>query len=149
MAKEKHKDIRIKNRKASFEYFLETRFTAGIVLTGAEVKSVREGKASISEAYCLFDGGKLIIRGMHIAEFRNAGYAVQQPLRDRDLLLNRSELKKIRAKLKDTGYTIVPVELFLSETGYVKIEIALARGKKLYDKRDDIKKRDQERDLMR
>mgnify|MGYP001596076586 CR=1 FL=1 len=139
--------IRIKNRKASYEYFLDQSFSAGIILTGAEVKSVREGKASISEAYCFVDGNKLIIKGMHIAEFKNAGYVEQEPLRDRVLLLNKQEVKKIKAKTRDVGYTIIPTELFVSETGYIKIEIALARGKKHYDKREDLKKKDSQRDI--
>jgi len=143
------KEVRIKNRKASFEYFLDQSFTAGIVLTGAEVKSVREGKASISEAYCFLDGNKLIIKGMHIAEFKNAGYVEQDPLRDRILLLNKNELKKIKSKTRDVGYTIIPTELFVSETGYIKINISLARGKKHYDKREDLKKKDTDRDLER
>jgi SsrA-binding protein len=148
MAQER-KNIRIKNRKASFEFFLENEVIAGLVLTGAEVKSVRDGKASISEAYCLFDGPFLKIRGMHIAEFSHAGYAEQQPTRDRVLLLQKKELKKYRNKLRDTGYTVIPLELFVSETGYIKVKIALAKGKKHFDKRDDLKQKDIQREMDR
>ena len=144
----KKAEITIKNRKASHEYHLEQSFSAGVVLTGAEVKSVRMGKASISEAYCLFQEGKLIIRGMHIAEFANAGYMEQEPKRDRYLLLHKHELKKLKNKTKDIGYTIVPLELYFSDTGYVKIDIALGKGKKFYDKREDLKAKDSKRNLM-
>jgi len=143
------KQVHIKNRKASHEYALEGSFTAGIVLTGAEVKSVRDGRASISEAYCLFDRSRLIIRGMHISEFKQAGYAEQHPDRDRFLLLKKTELKKLRNTLKDVGYTIVPLELFVSETGYIKLVIAPGKGKKLYDKRQDLKKKDMSREIDR
>lgn len=149
MAKEKPRFTEIKNKKAEFEFFLEARFTAGLVLTGPEVKSVKAGNATISEAYCVVDGKFLKIKGMYIAEFKNAGYTEQFPHRDRLLLLNNSELKKITQKLKDKGCTLIPVRLFLNENGLIKLEIALARGKKLYDKREDLKQKDQKREIER
>ncbi|MCB0733471.1 MAG: SsrA-binding protein SmpB [Flavobacteriales bacterium] len=148
MAKRKS-DQRIRNRRASFDYHLEQEFDAGMVLTGPEIKSVRDGKASITEAYCLMTDTGMLIRGMHIAEFKNAGYVEQKPHRDRQLLLTKSELKKIRGKLKDVGYTVIPVEVFFSESGYAKLKIALARGKKTVDKREDLKSKDQEREMRR
>jgi SsrA-binding protein len=146
MAKKK---ISIKNRKASFEYFLEMEMEAGLVLTGPEVKSLRDGKASISEAYGQIRNGEVWIRGMQINRFENAGYVEQEPLRDRKLLLNSSEIKKLSNKLKDVGYTIVPLEVFFSDSGFAKIRIALGKGKKNYDKRESLKKKDVERDLQR
>lgn len=145
----KIKPINIQNKKASFEYHLETRFVAGIALTGSEVKSVREGHASISEAYCLLEGNKIMVRNMHISEFRNAGYQQHKPVHDRMLLLHKHEIRKIQEKLKDVGYTLIPVALFFSETGYAKLEIALAKGKKVYDKREDLKTRDLKREMER
>ncbi len=145
----KIKEVRIRNRKASFEYFIEQEFDAGIVLTGPEVKSLRDGKATISEAYCFLTDTGISIKGMHIAEFKNAGYVEQSPYRDRSLLLNKHELKKLRNKMKDQGYTLIPLELFFAESGYAKIKIGLARGKKNYDKRQDIKSKDVKREMDR
>lgn len=144
-----NRNVRIKNRKASFEYFFDLEFTAGISLTGPEVKSVRDGKVSLGEAYCFFDGNILKIKGLHISEYKNAGYAEQEPLRDRVLLLQKNEIKKLKNKMKDVGYTIIPTELFVSERGFIKLNIALARGKKMYDKREDLKKKDTQRDIDR
>ncbi len=145
----KLKEIRIKNRKAYFEYAIEFEMEAGLVLTGPEVKSVRDGKASISEAYCFLTNNGIKIKGMHIAEFKNAGYVEQEPTRLRDLLLNKRELKKLRDKMKDQGYTIVPIELFFAASGYAKLRIGLGRGKKNYDKRQDIKSKDVQREIDR
>jgi SsrA-binding protein len=145
----KIKEVRIRNRKATFEYFIEQEFDAGIVLTGPEVKSLRDGKATISEAYCFLTDTGISIKGMHIAEFKNAGYVEQSPYRDRSLLLNKHELKKLRNKMKDQGYTLIPLELYFAESGYAKIKIGLARGKKNYDKRQDIKSKDVKREMDR
>lgn len=145
----KIKEIRIKNRRATYDYFIEQEFDAGIVLTGAEVKSVRAGKASISEAYCFLTNTGIMIKGMHIAEFQNAGYVEQSPLRDRTLLLNGSELKKLRGKMKDQGYTLIPMELYFADSGYAKLKIGLGRGKKNYDKRQDIKSKDVKKEMDR
>ncbi len=150
MAKEnKHKAISIKSKKAAFEYHLEAKFIAGIILKGTEVKSLRDGHANIDDAYCIVDDNKVIIKNMHISEFRNAGYTQHIPLNDRILLLSKQEIKKITDKLKDKGYTLIPVELFFSETGFAKIQIALAKGKKSFDKREDLKSKDIKREMER
>ncbi len=139
----------IKNRKAAYEYHLMQTYTAGIVLTGTEVKSLRTGEANIGDAYCLLEHDELFIRNMYIKELKQASHYNHDPRRSRKLLLNRSELKKISVKLKEKGITLIPVQLFFNENGFVKLEIALAKGKKNYDKREDVKKRDVERELRR
>lgn len=150
MAKQKHREGSIaRNKRASFDFALEDRFVAGLVLTGPEIKSIRAGNVRINEAYCLFDGSVLKIRGMHVAEFKNAGYVEQHPSRDRLLLLNKSELRKIRSHLNEKGYTLVPTELFISKEGFAKLEVALGKGKKQYDKREDLKQKDQKREMDR
>ena len=147
MAEER--DINIRNKRASFEYSFLEKFIAGIRLTGTEIKSVREGKASIAEAYCIFIREELWVRNMNVNEYAKATHYNHEPKRDRKLLLNKQELKKLSGKLRDQGLTIVPLRMFISESGYAKLEIALAKGKKLYDKREDIKKRDVERETSR
>ncbi|GAA4468498.1 SsrA-binding protein [Nibrella saemangeumensis] len=143
------KQVDIRNRRASFEYsFLET-FTAGIALTGTEIKSVRQGKVNLQDAYCLFLNDELYIRQMNISKYTEGTYYNHEPLRDRKLLLTKRELRRLGEKLKDQGLTIVPVRLFTNERGFAKLEIALAKGKKLYDKRESIKERDVERELSR
>ncbi|GAA4407505.1 SsrA-binding protein [Nibrella viscosa] len=143
------KQVDIRNRRASFEYsFLET-FTAGIALTGTEIKSIRQGKVNLQDAYCLFLNDELYIRQMNISKYTEGTYYNHEPLRDRKLLLTKRELRRLGEKLKDQGLTIVPVRLFTSERGFAKLEIALAKGKKLYDKRESIKERDVERELSR
>jgi SsrA-binding protein len=141
--------IDIKNRKASFEYSFIDKFLAGIQLTGTEIKSIREGKANINEGFCVFNRNELYIRNMHIAHYFNGTYNNVEETRDRKLLLNRNELNKPQNKLKDQGLTIVPLRLFINEKGYAKLEIALAKGKKLFDKREDIKKKDIDREISR
>lgn len=141
--------IDIKNRKASFEYSFIDKYVAGMQLTGTEIKSVREGKANINEGFCVFNRDELYIRNMHIAHYFNGTYNNVEEKRDRKLLLNRHELKKLQGKLKDQGLTIVPLRLFINEKGYAKLEIALAKGKKLFDKREDIKKKDIDREMSR
>jgi SsrA-binding protein len=149
MAKKSTRNGSIKNRRAGYDYALEQSYTAGIVLTGAEVKSIRAGKASISEGYGLIIDDEMFIRGMHIAEFKNAGYVEQDSGRDKKLLLSKREIEKIKAKVSQQGYTIVPVELFIADSGFVKIEIALGKGKKNYDKRESLKEKDVKRDIER
>ncbi|MDA0778812.1 MAG: SsrA-binding protein SmpB [Bacteroidetes bacterium] len=151
MAKKKERDNSItKNRRASFEFALEERYEAGIVLTGPEIKSIRAKKVSISEAYCYIDSsGILRIKGMRISEFKNAGYMLQNPDREKLLLLTKNELKKINNKLKDQGNTIVPIEVFISPKGFAKVEIAIARGKKYHDKRESLKDKDVQREISR
>jgi SsrA-binding protein len=143
------KKIEIKNKKAWYEYFLLEEFTAGMVLTGSEIKSIREGKASIAEAYCFLDKGELFIRNMHITEYHHGGYSNHDPKRDRKLLLTRRELKKLTVKTVEKGLTIIPLLLFISEKGHAKVKISIARGKKFFDKRDSIKSKDIERDSHR
>ena len=141
MPKAKSK-VEIKNRKASFEYeFLET-FTAGIVLSGTEIKSIRAGKASLPDSYCYFIGNELYVRNMHIAEYWWGSFNKHDPKRDRKLLLNRKELRKLARAIKEKGLTIVATRLFIADNGYAKLNIALARGKKEYDKRHTIKEND-------
>ena len=141
--------IRIKNRKASFQYFLEEKLVAGIVLTGTEIKSIRDGKVSLNEAFCVFVKDEIFVRDMHIAEYSFGTYNNHDPKRDRKLLLTSRELKKWRTKVNEKGYTIVPVLLFINERGLAKIEIALAKGKHHCDKREDLKKKDSKRELDR
>jgi SsrA-binding protein len=145
----KPKTISIKNKKAAFEFHLEAKFIAGIILKGTEVKSIRAGHANISDAYGILDNGSVVIKNMHISEFKNAGFMQHIPLNDRVLLLGKQEIKKITDKLKDKGYTLIPVELFFSESGFAKIQIALAKGKKTFDKREDLKSKDIKRELER
>ncbi len=139
----------IKNRPATFEYFIEDRLTAGIMLTGSEIKSVRNSKVSFNDSYCIFINGELWIKSLHIAEYVNAGYAGHEPTRERKLLLNKRELRKWEQKMKEKGFTIVPLSMFVNEEGRAKLEVGLGKGKKLYDKRDTIKARDQQKDLRR
>ena len=139
----------ILNKKASFEFLLLQTFTAGIILTGTEVKAIREGKASLSEAYCLVANGEIWLKNMHISEYKQGSYNNHEPKRLRKLLLNRTEIRKIESRLKEKGTTIVPTQLFFNERGFAKIDIAVARGKKMYDKREDLKKKDQEREIRK
>jgi SsrA-binding protein len=141
--------VNIRNKKASFEYAFLERFTAGLQLTGTEIKSVRSSKVSISEAYCHISNHELFIKGMHIAEYDPASYNNHEPLRERKLLLNKAELNKIEKKLKNKGLTVIPLRVFINEKGYAKIEIALAQGKKTHDKRDSLKEKDIQRDMDR
>ena len=141
--------INIKNRKARFEFeFLDT-LIAGIMLTGSEIKSIREGKVSLQEGYCYFKKDALFIKGMNISPYEQATHYNHDPVRERKLLLNKSELGKWQSKLEEKGLTVVPVRLFLNNKGLAKLEIALAKGKKLYDKRDSIKERDTKREMDR
>lgn len=137
--------INIKNRKAEFLYFLLNSFTAGIVLTGTEIKSIRAGKANITDAYCSFINNELWVHNMHISEYADGSYNNHLPKRDRKLLLNRKELRKLATKLNERGFTIVPTLLWINENGYAKLDISLARGKKMYDKRESIKEKDERR----
>lgn len=141
--------INIKNKRASFEYTFLDKYVAGMQLTGTEIKSIRLGKANISDAYCVFVKDELYVRNMQIEEYAKSTYFNHEPKRDRKLLLNKHELKKLAGKLKDQGLTVIPTRLFINDNGYAKLEIALAQGKKLYDKREDIKKRDTQREIAR
>ena len=144
------KKIHIKNKKARFEYILLEEFTAGIVLTGTEIKSIRNSKASITESFCEFNNqGELFTINMHIEEYAYGTRFNHLPKAQRKLLLNKKELKKLQREVQNTGLTIVPLRLYINEKGFAKLRIALARGKKLYDKRETIKDRDNKRDLDR
>ena len=137
------------NRKAKYEYTFLEQFTAGIQLFGTEIKSIRNKDVSITEGYCTFKGTELFILNMHIAHYEQGTYNNHEPKRERKLLLNKQELKKLGGKLKDKGLTIIPTRLFISDNGLAKINIALAKGKKIHDKRDGIKDRDSQRDVDR
>ena len=141
--------VEIKNRKAAFGYFLTDQYTAGIQLLGTEIKSIRAGKASIVEGYCRFDGDEFFIFNMNVEAYGHSGYVTHEPRRVRKLLLKRTELTKLQRKLRDVGVTVVPTRLFIADSGYAKLEITIAKGKKLVDKRNTIKDRDQARDLDR
>jgi SsrA-binding protein len=141
--------INIKNKKARFEFeFIET-YTTGIVLTGTEIKSIRASKASIAESYGVLVNNEIIIRNMYVQEYDNGTHYNHQPRRDRKLLLNRTEINKIERKIKSKGLTLVPISLFINKKGLAKLEIALAKGKKIHDKREDLKQKDAKRDLDR
>ena len=143
------KDININNKRARFEYLIIDTFIAGIQLNGTEIKSIRLGKAIITDSFCTFKKDELWIRGMHIAEYEFGTYTNHEPKRERKLLLNRLELDKLQKKLKNQGLTIVPLRLFITEKGWAKLEIAIAKGKKLHDKRDSLKEKDTQRDIDR
>lgn len=141
--------INIENRRAKFDYqFLET-FTAGLVLKGTEIKSIREGKAGLNDSYCYFKNNELYIKNMHITEYSEASFYNHEPLRERKLLLTKTEINKLLKKIKDQGLTIIPIRLYITDKGFAKLEIALSKGKREFDKRDDIKKRDIEREVGR
>ncbi len=141
--------ISIRNKKAGYEYFLLEQFTAGLVLTGTEIKSIREGKANLTDSYCAFDNGEIFVLNMHISEYKYGNQFNHEPKRPRKLLLTKREMRKLITKLKDKGITIIPVELFINEEGYAKLTIAIAKGKKLYDKRETLKSKDQQREIDR
>ena len=141
--------MEIKNRQAYFEYFFDDKNVAGIVLTGTEVKSLREGKANFNDSYCIFHKGELWIRSFHITEYSHGTVNNHDPIRERKLLLNKRELKKLQAKIKEKGYSIIPLRLWFNEKNLAKVEIGLGKGKKLHDKRETIKQRDTDRELKR
>lgn len=141
--------IHIRNKKASFEYAFIDKFVAGIQLNGTEIKSIRDSKASINEGYCYVKDSEVFIKNMHIAIYEAGSYNNHDPKRDRKLLLNKTEIKKIEKKLKDKGLTLIPLVLFLNEKGIAKLEIAIAKGKKLYDKRESLKEQDSKRMIGR
>ncbi len=142
-------DILIRNKRASFDYELLDTYQAGIVLVGTEIKSIRLGKASLVDTFCFFNDDELWVKNMNISEYFYGTYNNHMPRRDRKLLLTKRELQKIRRQTKDTGFTIVPTKLFINEKGYAKVEIAVAKGKKAYDKRESLKEKDDKRQMDR
>jgi SsrA-binding protein len=150
MGKDKNpSNINIKNKKASFEFsFIET-YVAGIQLKGTEIKSIRTGKVNLQEGYCYFHNGELYTRNVHIAQYEKGTHFNHEPMRERKLLLKKKELEKLESKSEEKGLTIIPVRLFVNDRGFAKMEIALAKGKKLYDKREDIKAKDVKREMER
>lgn len=145
----KASQVNIKNKRAHFDYEIGDTYTAGMVLTGTEIKSIREGRASLADSYCIVENGEVWIKGMHIAEYFYGTYNNHAARRDRKLLLNKKEIAKIAKAADDPGFTIVPIRVFISEKGYAKIVIGIGRGKKQYDKRQSIKERDDKRMLDR
>ncbi len=142
-------NINIKNRRAYFDYEILEEFYAGIQLAGTEIKSIRAGKASLVDSFCFFIKGELWVKGINIAEYFYGTYNNHQPARERKLLLQKKELIKLERKTKESGLTIIPLRLFINERGYAKLQIALAKGKKLHDKRDSLKEKDTNREMDR
>ena len=138
----KTNNISIKNRKASHEYFFLDTYVAGIQLIGVEIKSIRKGEVNLSEAYCIFQNGELYLKNTHISPYENAGFVKVDPLRDRKLLLNKNELRKLSEGISRKGLTIVPTKMFVNERGLCKVEVCLCQGKKNYDKRESLKEKD-------
>tara|TARA_B100000902_G_scaffold221471_1_gene210415 strand:- start:43318 stop:43770 length:453 start_codon:yes stop_codon:yes gene_type:complete len=139
--------IKIKNRKASYEYKLIDKYIAGIMLVGTEIKSIRNNQANISDSYCIFIKDELYVKNLHIAEYQNAGNNNHETKRNRKLLLNRKELNKIKSKTNEKGMSIIPTLLFINNKGKAKLEVSLAKGKKTYDKRNSLKEKDQKRQI--
>jgi SsrA-binding protein len=141
--------MELRNRSAYHEYFIDQKYEAGMVLLGTEVKSLRAGKASFNDSYCIIHKGELWLKSLHIAEYSHGTVNNHDPLRDRKLLLQKREITKITAKLKEKGYTLVPLRIFLNEKRFLKIEIGLAKGKKMFDKRETLRQKDVEREMKR
>jgi SsrA-binding protein len=141
--------VDLSNKKAYYEYHIEAKYIAGIVLTGTEIKSLRAGKASFNDSYCIFDKGELYVKNLHISEYNFGTHYNHEPMQERKLLLNKKELRKWENKIKEKGYTIVPLKIFIYEKGLAKMEIGLGKGKKIYDKRETIKARESDRDVKR
>src|SRR5436190_7775993 len=150
MAKQKiEKNVQIKNKKAGFEYHFIDTYIAGLVLTGTEIKSIRQSNVNLQEAYCFVQDDELYIKNMHISKYNEGTHYNHDPLRERKLLLKKREIKKLVLSLKDKGLTVIPVKLFINDRGFAKLEIALGKGKKLFDKREDIKAKDVKREIDR
>lgn len=141
--------MEISNRKAYHEYHIDDKYIAGIVLTGTEIKSLRAGKASFNDSYCAFMKGELFIRSLHISEYNYGTIHNHEPLQERKLLLHKKELRRMEDKTKEKGYTIIPLRILITSNGFAKVEIGLAKGKKLYDKRETIKERETSRSIKR
>jgi SsrA-binding protein len=141
--------VELRNRAAFHEYHIETTYIAGMVLVGTEVKAIRNGKVSFNDSYCTFNKGELYVKSMHISEYAYGTTHRHEPTQERKLLLHKKELKKLESKIKEKGYTIVPLRIFFNEKNIAKIEIGLGKGKKVHDKRETIKTREVERDIKR
>lgn len=141
--------MELSNRKAYYEYAIEAKYIAGMVLTGTEIKSLRAGKASFNDSYCFFHKGELFVKSLHIAEYAFGTIHNHEPMQERKLLLTKRELRKLEGKIKEKGYSIIPLKIFISEKGYAKMEIGLGKGKKIYDKRESIKSRETDREVKR
>lgn len=139
----------IENRSAYHHYYIEQKYSAGIVLGGTEVKSIRGGKVSFNDSFCFFEKGELWLKSLHIAEYKFGTYTNHVPTADRKLLMHKKELRKIEQKIKEGGLTLIPLKIFFNENGFVKVEIGLAKGKKLYDKRETLKEKDVTREIKR
>jgi SsrA-binding protein len=150
MSKQRFSDnINIKNRQAGFDYELLDKYVAGIVLTGTEIKSIREGKVNLQDGYCYVNNGEVFVKGINITPYAQGTHYNHEATRERKLLLKKSEINKLEGKIEEKGLTLVPVRLFINDRGFAKIEIAIGRGKKLHDKRDSIKEREAKRELSR
>lgn len=150
MAKDRFsKTVNIQNRQARFEYEILDKYTAGIVLTGTEIKSIREGKVNLQDGYCYFNHGELFVKGVNISPYAQGTHYNHEATRERKLLLKKTEIKKLEGKIEEKGLTLIPLRLFINERGFAKLEIAVGRGKKLHDKRDSIRERDAKRQLDR
>ena len=145
----KAQQVNIKNKKAHFNYEIGDTFTAGLVLTGTEIKSIRDGKASLADSYCLVENGEVWVKNMHISEYFYGSYNNHSVKRDRKLLLNKKEISKVAKASDEPGYTIVPIRIFINDRGYAKLVIGIGRGKKQYDKRQSIKEREDKRNIDR
>ena len=139
----------ISNKKAYYEYNIETKYVAGLVLSGTEIKSLRQGKASFNDSYCFFNKGELYVKSLHISAYNYGTHYNHEPLQERKLLLHKKELRKLENSMKEKGYTIVPLKIFIASNGFAKMEIGLGKGKKIFDKRESIKARESERDIKR
>ncbi|MCR9252559.1 MAG: SsrA-binding protein SmpB [bacterium] len=139
--------VSIKNRKAFHEFTISDTYEAGMILKGTEIKSIREGKVSLQEAYCHISNDEIFVKGMTISPYSQGSFTNHEPTRERKLLLNKREIEKLRAKTEEKGFTIVPTKLYINKRGFAKLEVGLAKGKNLYDKRDSMKKKDQDREL--
>lgn len=150
MAKERFsKTVNIQNRQARFEYEILDKYTAGIVLTGTEIKSIREGKVNLQDGYCYFNNGELFVKAVNITPYAQGTHYNHEATRERKLLLKKTEIKKLEGKIEEKGLTLIPLRLFINDRGFAKMEIAVGRGKKLHDKRDSMRERDAKRELDR
>ncbi len=149
MVKKKKSFKEVSNKSATYHFALDAKYDAGMVLCGTEVKSIKDGRVNFVDSFCLIEKNEVFIRNLHIQEYKHGTTYNHNPIQDRKLLLNKKEIKKLQTKMKEKGFTIVPLRIFINDGGFIKCEIALARGKKIYDKRDSIKERDSKRDMER